>query len=394
MCRRAWSLALVVALAADPGAAGGQQDGPGARPDEAPGAAALEVRLDSLMARVHALAPRVEAEQAAHHASARTGMAEPVERVVEGLRIRALPRDVDAAAALFTNTWRAVFEPAFGPPSEGLADTPLAYYDHRGAWNPRIGEGGRLAHYVQVGEDAGDPEAQAVRALSTALLHRAPAAVTTWIRGFDPRVDRRTVRRQLAAAPSVSAADCLEGDAPACLATLGLRPSGWTPADVVTAWYTPEMARNVVSRMRRVARDHPPEQVRPPEHFLRLQSEYAVPDDDAAGGERIVLLEGLQILHETGPSTEATRASFFLHAVESGGPHALERLGALDPRTPLEDVLTAVSGRSLAELATSWREGLVAHPDPPDGRAPARSTLAWVGLLALFSMTSTRWRLS
>lgn len=361
-----------------------------------PDRAQLEERLDSLVEQVEALEPRVRAERAAVETSTRERLDEPVDRVVDGLRIRAVPRDLDAAVDLFTTTWQEAFEPRFGAPPATVLRARLGYYDHRGEWNPRIGEGETTnTHFVQVSTAVDDRRVQAERALTRALLHHAPASVREWLAtwGFRPRLDWTSARRQLASTPSASATACFAGDGPSCIATLGLRPRGWDATHVVTAWYSPEARIDVLTRHWGGYPENAPGVVEPAAAFLQVQREFTMPaGDDRITEERLVRPGGLRIRHDLGPASPETRASLWLLAVDLGGPDALDRLTALDPRTPVEEALEVMADRPLEALVDEWRRHLLADDDPADRRAPTRSTLAWVGLLALFAMTSTRWR--
>ncbi|MEQ9569432.1 MAG: hypothetical protein RLN75_04520, partial [Longimicrobiales bacterium] len=183
---------------------------------DSPDVAALEAQLDALLERAEALEPRVDAEREAYERSTRATLAEPTQRTVDGLRIRALPRDIDAAVELFTTTWRRSFQPRFGTPPAAMLEAELGYYDHRGEWNPRVGEGPSSTYFVQVSTAVDDRRYQAERSLGHALLRSAPVSVREWTADWShaPRSDWLAIRRQLAAAPSLSAQACFDGDLP------------------------------------------------------------------------------------------------------------------------------------------------------------------------------------
>lgn len=361
---------------------------------DSPDLAGLEARLDALLNEASALDARVEAEREAYDRSTRASLEEPTERIVDGLRIRALPRDMDAAVDLFTTTWREAFQHRFGAPPAAMLDAGLGYYDHRGEWNPRVGEGRSNAYFVQVSTVVDDPRYQAERALGKALLHAAPVSVREWTADWNhaPRIGWLAIRRQLAAAPSTSAQACFDGDLPSCTATLGLRPKGWDKGHVVAAWYSPGVRRDVLARAHWIDPDTPPEDLSAAQAFLQWHDEFRMPAGDDVSPGRLVRRGGNRIRWELGPADAETRASLFLLAVDLGGAGAMDRLAALDPRAPLETALEAVAHRPVHELVSEWRAHLLAEVDPVDRRTPARSTLAWVGLLAVFAMTSTRWR--
>ncbi len=361
---------------------------------EAPDLTGLEARLDALLAEARSLDTRVEAERDAYDRSTRSTLEEPTERIVDGLRIRALPRDMDAAVELFTTTWQEAFQPRFGTPPAAMLDAGLGYYDHRGEWNPRVGEGQANAYFVQVSTAVDDRRYQAERSLTQALLHSAPVSIREWTADWNhtPRSAWLAIRRQLAAAPSTSVQACFDGDLPSCTATLGLRPKGWDRSHVVAAWYSPEARRDVLARAGRIDADTLPEDVTAAVAFLRLENEFRMPSGDDVSPGRLVRRGGNRIRWELGPADAGTRASLFLLAVDLGGAGAMDRLAALDPRAPVETALAALAGRPVDELVSEWRDRLLAEVDPADRRTPARSTLAWVGLLAVFAMTSTRWR--
>ncbi|WP_405282783.1 hypothetical protein V3331_12880 [Gaopeijia maritima] len=354
---------------------------------------ALEQRLEGLMREVERLEPRAQAERERRDASMRETLDAPVERVVDGLRIRALPRDVDAAVALYTAVWAEHFEPLLGSPPAALRETSLAYYDHRGEWNPRFGEDGNLSSYVQAGQNTGDVTTQAVTAISSALLRAGPMQISIWMQaeGFDPAVETRTARRRLAAVTSRSAGRCLTDTAEACLATLGLRPHGWSSADVVATWYTPEVARQVIEHRR--SGGLPAEGDNLTRWFLhhrqmpvQLRTRGATPIE--------VIPAGIGVRHDLGPAGVEVKSSLVVHALRTGGDGAIDRLHALPASASVEEALVAVADRPLDELAASWRAELLSNDDPADRRLPTRTTFAWVGFVALLAMTSTRWRLS
>lgn len=354
---------------------------------------ALEQRLEGLMREVERLEPRAQAERERRDASMRETLDAPVERVVDGLRIRALPRDVDAAVALYTAVWAEYFEPLLGSPPAALRETSLAYYDHRGEWNPRFGEDGNLSSYVQAGQNTGDVTTQAVKAISSALLRAGPMQISIWMQaeGFDPAVETRTARRRLAAVTSRSAGRCLTDTAEACLATVGLRPQGWSPADVVATWYTPEVARQVIHRWSKEAVD---ERERSFAQWFLHHAERSVRIRNRDGTFADAIPAGIGIRHYLGPVGAEVKSSLVVHALRVGGDGAIDRLHALPASASAEEALVAVADRPLDELAASWRAELLSNDDPADRRLPTRTTFAWVGFVALLAMTSTRWRLS
>jgi hypothetical protein len=368
----------------------------------------LEARLDSLLDRIDGLDERVVAEREAYEASTRASLPEPVRREVDGLVIRALPHDIEVAVELFRSTWDESFAPFFGAPPAELGEVELGYYDHRGEWNPRIGEGLSWNHYVEVGNGVIDPRSGARRAVMTALLSRGPVSIADWLgqgwrlneeqdaAGFDPRSGTLAARRQLAATRSVSNADCLAGEVPACAASLGLSPEGWSPEEVVRAWYDQETLAERFNGIRGFSRRRALDPSVPndaADFFTYMRGGFRVPADATAEEAQILITAGTGVLYDAAPASAATRLTLFLYAMERGGEGAVDRWVELDREMPLERALESISGLSIDGLVSGWRERLTTHDRSENRRLPVRSALSWVALLGVLSMTSTRWRL-
>ena len=373
----------------------------------------LEARLDSLIEQIDGLEDRVVAEREAYEASLRASLPEPVRREVGGLVVRALPRDIDVAAELFRSTWEEAFEPFFGAPPAVMSevelyDVELGYYDHRGEWNPRIGEGLAWGQLVEVTNATPGARASARRAIMRALLSRGPSSIGEWVgqgglleeeqevEGFDPRSGMLAARRQLAATRSLSNADCLSGEVVACAASLGVRLEGWSPEEVVRSWYDQETLAGRFNGIRGFARRRALDPSVPndaAEFFTYLRGGIRVPADATAEEARILVTAGTSLLYDAAPASASTRLTLLLHAIDRGGEGAVDRWLALDREMPLESALESISGLSVEPLVTSWRERLTTPDGSENRRLPVRSALSWVALLGILSMTSTRWRI-
>lgn len=368
---------------------------------------ALEARLDSLMEFADGMDARVEAERAAYEASTEAELDAPVERGVAGFRVRALPRDIEAAAALYGAVWAEVFAPVFGAPPADLEDAVLGYYDHRGDWNPRISEGDGMRYSVQVLNALDDPRPQAVRALMEVLLREGPLSLWEWLGegrlmeeqrsagGSDPRSALRDARRQLAVVRSETNVGCLSGDVEACTLSFSLRPSGFSLREVVRAWYDQEALRELLTDRRwfrgnDFGGDGPLDAA---EYFTHERKGFTVPEGASIEEAEIVVLDGTDVFYDAAPASAATRMTLFTHAVQQGGEGAVERWMALPKRLPLEQALEAIAQEPVEELVAGWRARMVAEDERPTSRLPVRATLTWVALLGVLSMTSTRWRL-
>lgn len=387
--------ALTLALlATSVGALAAQSGGAPSAPGPIP---ALEQRLDSLLAESAHWAERARDERIALGKSVETELEAPVVRTVAGLTIRALPRDMDAATALFTRTWAEHFAPLLGPPPEALRALPLTYYDARGPWNPLIGEdrGGRWPVIVEPGTDR---RARARQAVSEALIGAGPRSVGRWseFSGFEPTSDPLRVRRQLSAVASASATLCLRGDVEACTVTLGLRPEGWTEEDVVRAWYEQEQLHELLVERRRIGRRDDLGGLDAADVLIMARRAGV----DAEQGDSVRALYWMDaeqvILHTYAPADRDSRASLLRLAIRlGGGEPAAERWLALPVDTPLEEAIEAIAAQPLEAVMRAWYDEVVGSPDLPARRdsAPTRTTLAWIGVLSAFAMTSTRWRI-
>ncbi|MBT8337150.1 MAG: hypothetical protein KJO11_11140 [Gemmatimonadetes bacterium] len=357
----------------------------------------LERRLDSLLVVSEHWAGRAREERIALGASVETELPAPVTRTAGGLTIRALPRDMEAAVDLFTRTWSEHFAPVMGPPPQAIRDLPLTYYDARGPWNPLIGEN-RGSQWPVIVEPGVDPKARARTAFSAALVSSGPGSVARWseFSGFDPKDDPLRARRQLSAVASRSARECFRGDRDACTVTLGLRPDGWTDEDVVRAWYEPGQLRELLVRRRRIGRSTDLGGLDAAD--VLIMARRASVDSEAGETARALYWQGSEqvILHMYAPADRDTRASLLRVALRLGGGHeAVKRWMALPAETPLEEALEEIAGRSLPAVIEAWYAQIVGNGDSqtPNDSVPTRSTLAWIGILSAFAMTSTRWRI-
>ena len=358
--------------------------------------AALERHLDSLLVEADRWEARAEEERAALESSLETELERPIVQRVDGLTIRALPRDMAAAAELFTETWAEHFAPVLGPPPEALADQQLTYYDARGPWNPLIGKN-RAGSWPVIVEHGTDPRARARQVVSEALIGAGPRSMALWseFSGFDPSIDPLHVRRQLSAVPSRSAPLCFRGDLDACAVTLGLKPRGWTDEQVVRAWYEPLQLHELLVRRRAIGQSVEAEHLDAADHLImRRRSSVDAADSEAVRSSYWLDFEQI-ILHTYTPADRGSRSSLLRLALQLGGVDAaLERWMALPIDTPLEDAIEVIADRPLEGVVAAWYSEVIGSADEPVQRdsAPTRSTLAWIGILSAFAMTSTRWR--
>ena len=407
----AWT-GLWAGLAAGTASATTAQEGPTRLPataiPEAEAIPVLEARLDSLIGHIDGLDDRVVAEREAHEASLRASLPEPVRREVDGLVVQALPRDIEFATELFRSTWEEAFSPVFGPPPAEMAHVVLGYYDHRGGWNPRVGEGLVGDHFVQATNALPGARANARRAVMRGLLSRGPASVAEWVgqaglreeeedpEGFDPGSGALAARRQLAATRSESNADCLSGEVVACAVSLAVRPEGWSPEEVVRSWYDQETLAGGFAGIRGFSRRRALDPSVPndaADFFTYQRGGIRVPADATAEEARIVVPAGTGLLYDAAPANASTRLTLLAHAIDRGGDGAMDRWLTLDREMPLEPALESISGLSLESLVASWRDWLTMGDRSENRRLPVRSALSWVALLGVLSMTSTRWRL-
>ncbi len=369
----------------------------------------LERQLDSLLGLAERLDARVRAEKERYDASTEATLEAPVERVVGGgLRVRALPRDIEAAASLYEAVWAEVFAPAFGPPPAAIAAAPVGYYDQRGGWNPRIAEGDGMRYSVQVRSGWDDARPQAIRAVMSVILREGPVSIyrwlgqgglvdeEMWISGFDPRATMLDARRQLAADRSLTNAACLEGEVDACMMSHGLHPDGRSVQDVARSWYDQEELRRVVGGYqwyRRRGLAEAPGTLDAADFFTAQRTGLTVPEGASIEDADIVVLDGTEIFYDAVPATAPTRMTLFMHAVARGGDAAVARWLALPKHLPLERSLEAIAQEPIDRLVEGWRARLGADEGQSNRRIPLRATLTWVALLGMLSMTSTRWRL-
>ncbi len=357
---------------------------------------ALEARLREIDHALPALARRAEREREAYDASLRAGLDGPIETRVAGLRIWALPRDVEAATELFRRVWQERFADDLGDdPPPAFSTIRFSYYDHRGGWNPRISEGETTTNFlVQVTNSVDSREEQAERVFGRAFLALSPWFVQLWLDGasgghFTPTFAGIEALRQLASVDSRSAASCLAGSTRACLITLGLQPDGTSLAQVAREWYSDDQYRALLGKrnqLRAAGTD-------PALFFVRTRdTELLLPALDPEAPRRVAP-EGPFLDYSGAPATGSTRASLLALALERGGPDALARLLALPFETPLRDALEQVSDMPLEQLGDEWRARLDEAGRSNQPAPPTRTTFGWVGLFAALAMTNTRWRL-
>jgi hypothetical protein len=345
---------------------------------------------EQLIRRIESLVPEYESARTAREARVQAlreaERAVPLDTVQIGpLRVVTLPGDVDRARALFEDVWNESFP--------GLEASPsLARHLFTFQWRARVQ---RLAFVADPNEQvvaiqlsrARVPTADRARveirdALSRSVLADFPSGspMSAWLtaRGYPRSVD---MYRIVALANVGATRQCLSGDAGACGASLGI--GFGEPGAETSAWFEPrqrlEMVQRVVAQRGRLDAD---------DAFVRGCTDL---NDVAACDALLGRLDWVPWV----PVSDRLRTHALWLAVSVGGSdawgRALERADA-----PVVDVLEHVSGLSIQEFLTVWRDELISNR--PDARAgfggQGSRVLVWSLIFMAFAMRSTRWRLA
>jgi hypothetical protein len=280
--------------------------------------------------------------------------------------IDTVPAEVAQVAAAIAERWRE-YEPMVGAAAARIAGSivtwrlPAAYVAPRGTTVHQFApfmHGDRFEHAADF-------------VIRSALAEVLPGDVRAWLHGagLQLRGGMDWAYRDLATSNSVAAQQCFDDAIAACISALGLADAGrsWE------AWYTPEQLRHDVRR-----RGLGPG---------RAAACIDARDDTAC----------LEVVRAYGgpypPLTGAVRGTLLAHALELGGAGSFARL--LEDAASVGERLERAAGQPLPQIVSSWRARVQeGRPDMHAGVATAGAwTLAWLALLALLAMRSTRWRL-
>jgi hypothetical protein len=356
------------------------------RADQAP----AEVTEEQLIRRIEGLVPEYESARAAREARAEeqraaTRRSIPLDTMRIGpLRVVMLPDDVDRSRSLFEEVWNESFSGLEVSPS--LSRHLLVFQ-----WRARVQ---RIAFATDPNQQVVDIQLPRVRvptadrakaeirdALSRSVLADFPSGspMSDWLtaRGYPPAVE---MYRLLALANVGATRECLNGEGVACGAALGI--GFGEPGADMSAWFEPsqrvEMARTVVAQLR----------VDTDDALVRSCIDL---NDVQACDSVLARLDWVSWV----PVSDRLRTHALWLAVSLGGEdawrRALERTDA-----PVVNVLEHVSGLSIQEFLSIWREELIANR--PDARAGlggrGSRVLLWSLIFMAFAMRSTRWRLA
>jgi hypothetical protein len=336
---------------------------------------------EELLRHLQELQPRLDsAHAAADAARARAKAREQARRVasIDTLRIGPLhvlaPSDQhDAAEAFYRDVWEKEYAP-FVDASPVLDSTTFTFQ-----WAPVLGlipvDGPARRVERLAWRPASSVRDGVATAIGMALGSEMPDSLRAWagreVRDLDELAD--VVFREVTSIPSLSNRRCIQGDADACWASLGLDLDD-TPLD---EWYTPEERRAHVAAFGSMRRAEP----------LRKT---CVEEGSVAACD---LYLSQWFLPPPLPDQAPRRALVWL-ALREGGAGAWSRLRA-DPSATPSEALSAASGLSAHELAARWRDWMMSGA--PETRAMLDPHLLidrlWIVAFAAFAMRSTRWRL-
>lgn len=371
-----------------------------------PGADELRARLDELRPRRQAAleAARVrEARDAALHRSAAAAVSS-VDTINVGMMRIVTPIDqVELARGFFEEVWEEHFSDIHT--SEELLRAwfsfrwseqrdPIYLSDHarpielnsRWILRSRVKQSIRHAIASTLNDD----------------LIGSGAAVGAWVSGnafLAPSHER--VYRMIATAESRSTRACLEGMIAECISGLGLTLPNPPRLDestndaafdaqltrherarrqLIAQWYTPDERRAIVARTM----------------VDRLTRGTLDPWRDCVDGGETATCDDLLIREDLdrAPMVAPIRESFVAYAVAQGGPGAWERLFEEPAMTSIE-ALEHASRQPIRDLATGWRDAILAHRPEAFARLIPNSALAivWFLVFSAFALRSTRWRM-
>lgn len=222
---------------------------------------------------------------------------------------------------------------------------------------------------------------QLVIGAAATLRGTADSTLNVWLGSTltpmnNPTAELGRIYVDLVTAPSAAVRRCYLGDAPSCLAALGLLDGG----DPATLWYDAAERRAVVSKATWATWTQTT-QMRAPSNACLIGH-----SDEAC----------LQVMHAMRylepPLTTESRHSFVRLALRTGGHAAYGRL--LHSTGPLSERVAIAAGLPADSLATRWRATILeARPKTVTLVAAAAWTaLAWTVVFGLLALRSTRWR--
>jgi hypothetical protein len=224
---------------------------------------------------------------------------------------------------------------------------------------------------------------QLVSAGATTIQGRADSGLRQWLGGATVAGQTGALSHwtrayeEMVLAPWRSVRFCYLGDLVWCRVALGLAED----SNRVTNWYDAAERRAIVSelsydalRVQRLVADR----------CLTMRSDEAC----------VAVLRSLPPnIPLPQPLPAATRLTLLRHAIDLGGHAAYPRL-VHGEEAGLEARLAAAAGVSADSLLAGWRRKILAAPPKSVNftMAAAWSAVAWVTLLALVGLRSTRWR--
>lgn len=380
MCKLRSALVGTVALAllAWPGAIGAQTTDPRAE---------VRARLDSLYPLLEEARVARDRAEAVRDSVALLRERPPQDTVRVGLlTVVATPEQADLAREVMTAVWRELegkvthspsleatifgFNRSRTPVDFGLAEPHMAV--EAPVWAPRqmlLGNARQAVGSV-LGRDLRDTP-----------LHR-------WASDWAVRPPSRPegIYRDLVVTASASNRRCLEGDAAACWASLGLD----LPEAPARVLYTADEVAAIAASRHATSSQQSWSYADTELHRL---GEACVSRADVGGYDacwEYVEMLGARAPQPLGP---AARQSLAALALELGGPGAYDRLvanAALGPSA----ALSAASGLGPDELAAAWQDWVVLQRSQAyAGLGRARwAVLFWFLFFGLLAMRSTRWR--
>lgn len=337
-------------------------------------AAALRRRVARLESALRAA--EIDARRSDSLARDRTRYTEIIS--IGALRVWATPELRAATHAAMQRIWPLV-DSTFGSAVNQLATHPIAVV--RGAGDRYAAPREARSIVFTTGSGA-DLDQRLTWAAASTMAGMQDSALATWLHGIlvpmqDLERELRATYVALVTAPSPAARRCFQGDLSGCRMVLGLTSA----AQVAEHWYDGTRQRAIVQDMEYL------------DEVRRLPMLYESCVTDRVDADCKAVLDRVSPVSLPDPLPAAARITLTRVALASGGRDAYRRLQA-GPTRSIETRLAGAAAVAADTLLSAWHRRVLAARPQAVGVTPSTGwgALAWVVMLAVFALRSSRWR--